>query len=119
LKTLEEKEIERAINQVIRAATALKNIEYVKPIAKECRPKETSGCICREAAIATLYDIKETKDKLKERLEITIKKNNLECSVEVYDINDVLNNLHRLKDKRKYREMFVTINRILETTAES
>ena len=115
LKTLEEKEIVRAINQVIRAATALKNIEYVKPIAKECRPKETSGCICREAAIATLYNIKEAKDKLKERLEIAIKKNNLECNVEVYDINDVIANLHKLQEdeKDKYRKLFLILSGLL------
>jgi hypothetical protein len=51
-------------------------------------------------------------------LEAGVRKNNLECNVEVYDINDVLENLHGLREdvKSKYRELLLTINKIIETT---
>jgi hypothetical protein len=64
------------------------------------------------------YDIKDVNDGLKERLEVEARKNNLECNVEVYDVNDVLENLHGLREdvKSKYRELLLTINTIIETT---
>jgi hypothetical protein len=119
LKTLEEREIERVASQVIRAATALKHVEYVKPITKECRFKEISECMCREIAVATLYSLHDdAKNKIKSIVETKAKSVGIKCIVEVYDINDVLNNLYGLREdvKVKYREMFTTINRILEAT---
>jgi len=51
-------------------------------------------------------------------LEAEARKNNLECNVEVYDVNDVLENLYGLREdvKGKYRELLLTINKIIETT---
>jgi hypothetical protein len=112
------KEVEKAIKQVMRAVAVLKQVSNVRVITPQCRSENVSECICREAAIATLYDIKDVKDRLKERLEAEARKNNLECNVEVYDINDVLENLHGLREdvKGKYRELLLTINKIIETT---
>jgi len=118
LKRLEVKGVEKAIRQVMRAVATLKQVSNVRVIAPQCRSENVSECICREAAIATLYDIKDVKDRLKERLEAGVRKNNLGCNVEVYDINDVLENLHGLREdvKSKYRELLLTINKIIETT---
>jgi len=112
--------IEDASKQLIRAARALKDPKNIVQVAYWCKEIKTSECICREAAIATLYSINnDVQNKIKNIIETKMKNEGIKCIVEVYDINDVLNNLHRLKDKKKYREMFVTINRILETTTES
>jgi hypothetical protein len=118
LKRLEVEGVEKAIKQVMRAVTALKQVSNVRVITTQCRSENVSECICREVAIATLYNIKDVKDRLKERLEAGVRKNNLECNVEVYDINDVLENLHGLREdvKSKYRELLLTINKIIETT---
>jgi len=51
-------------------------------------------------------------------LEAGIRRNDLECNVEVYDINDILESLHGLREdvKSKYRELLLAINKIIETT---
>ena len=112
------KELENAIKQVVKAAAILKHAEYVKTVAPWCKSRNSTYCTCEEAAITTLYDIGNIKDVIREKLEIVMKENNLECEAEVYDINDVLTNLHGLRsdEKDKYRRLFLVMNKILETT---
>jgi len=109
-----EDELNDAIRQLISAAQIFKLPENIQLISKyEMKPTK---CECREAALATLYNIKELKNKIKERLKLELRNLGLECNAEVYDINDILENIRGLREnvKHRYRELFKVINKILE-----
>jgi hypothetical protein len=73
-----------------------------------------------EAAIVTLYRLEDGyKSELKSKLEDALENVGVgrECAV-IYDINDILGSINRwsFKARDKYRELFETLNKILEAT---
>jgi len=91
-----EDELNDAIRQLIRAAQIFKLPENIQLISKY--EMKSTKCECREAALATLYNIKELKNKIKERLKLELRNLGLECNAEVYDINDILENIRGLRE---------------------
>lgn len=109
-----EDELNDAIRQLISAVQIFKLPENIQLISKyEMKPTK---CKCREAALATLYNIKELKSKIREKLKLELRNLGLECNAEVYDINDIFENIRGLREdvKHRYRELFKVINKILE-----
>lgn len=107
-------EYEKACIQVVRAIE-----RFVKPDMLQLAGFKwiKRPCIPSEAAVITLYNLNDYKEELKSILAWHLSNIGINKEIaSVYDINDLLNIISkwRSKSKERYKELFITLNRILE-----
>jgi len=114
-------ELRRAIAQVINKAAFLSQklasdhsvLKALQQMGFEAR----GTCKLQEIAVATLYKLEGMKNEL--RVELAGKareKSIVNVELQIYDIDDIIGSIEGFSGKERYRELFLTINRILETT---
>jgi len=114
-------ELRRAIARVTNKATFLSQklasdhsvLKALQQMGFEAR----GTCRLQEIAVATLYKLGGIKGEL--RVELAVKareKGIVSVELQVYDIDDIIGGIEGFSGKERYRELFLTINRILETT---
>lgn len=109
-------EYEKACSQVVRAIKG-----FVKPDMLQLAGVKwiRRPCIPSEAAVITLYNLKDYKEELRSILMRHLSNIGVDKEIaSVYDINDSLNTISkwRSKSKGRYKELFMTLNEILEAT---
>ncbi|MEM3734936.1 MAG: hypothetical protein QW158_08345 [Nitrososphaerales archaeon] len=101
--------------QVAEAAKMFMNPNTLKRIFTWLR----EPCNPSEVALVTPYSLKGHKAELESRLVRSLEEKGInEVSASVYDINDILATIRTWKSeaKQRYEELFITLNKILETT---
>jgi len=74
-------------------------------------------CKLQEIAVATLYKLGGIKGELRIKLTVKVREKSIvSVELQVYDIDDIIGSIEGFSGKERYRELFLTINRILETT---
>lgn len=107
---------EEAFKQVVYAAKFFMEPDHIR-LAGFKQIKES--CKLLEAAVVTLYNLGDDKERLKSEFSSLFEEEGLPGEVvSIYDIRDVLDTIGRwqFKAKERYRELFELFNKMLETT---
>nr|MDO8079350.1 hypothetical protein [Candidatus Freyarchaeota archaeon] len=108
-------ELSKACDQAAARAKMFMNLDTLRKVFKWVK----EPCNPIEVSIITPYNISDYKDEIKSELKTSLKKESVdEKYASVYDVNDILDALSvwRSKAKERYKELFHTFNKILEST---
>jgi len=109
-------EYKRACKQVARAVESFVKIDMLR-LAGFKRVDEP--CTPWEAAVITLYNLKDFKKEVKSTLIQCLSDIGVSGEISsVYDINDLLEIIDKWcsRSKERYKELFITLNKLLEAT---